>query len=486
MESGKLPRLIPGNLDVLQRDWIDYMIQIYNSLTNRKQEFKPIEPNRVRMYVCGMTVYDYCHIGHARVIVVFDVIYRYLKSRGFDVNYVRNITDIDDKIINRALENNEPVDSLTSRFIKAMHDDAEKLHALPPDHEPKATDNIAQIITMIERLVTKGHAYAVPGGDVYFAVSSFDRYGELSGRNREELRAGERVEVDENKRDPLDFVLWKAAKAGEPAWSSPWGDGRPGWHIECSAMSTTSLGDHFDIHGGGMDLQFPHHENEIAQSECSTGKTFVNYWMHNGFVRIDDEKMSKSLGNFFTIRDVMRNYKGEEIRFFMLTSHYRSPLNYSLQQLDNARAGLTRLYTSLRSVPDSGSNAQPDERWIRKFEKVMDDDFNTPEALAVLFDLASMLNREREESQQRILAHTLKSLGSRLGILEQSAERYLKSSIDNAGQISDENIEAMIAERAEARANKDFAESDRIRDLLAEQGVVLEDADGSTTWRRKP
>ena len=459
------------------------MLKIYNSLTRTKETFKPITAGKVGMYVCGMTVYDYCHIGHARVMVVFDVVYRYLKSKGLDVTYVRNITDVDDKIIVRALENAEPVEALTARFIQAMHEDAAALNVLPPDQEPKATDNIDEIVAMISRLIDHGNAYPADNGDVYFAVSSFAGYGKLSGRQLDELRAGERVEIDRNKRDPLDFVLWKAAKPDEPAWDSPWGKGRPGWHIECSAMSTRSLGNHFDIHGGGMDLQFPHHENEIAQSECATHEHFVNYWMHNGFVRINDEKMSKSLGNFFTIRDVLASYKGEEIRFFMLSSHYRSPLNYSLQQLDNARAGLTRLYTALRGTAESA--AGPEAEWLERFEKVMDDDFNTAEALAVLFDLAAALNRLPDGEEKNSLATTLRVLGSRLGILEQDPEQFLKSAVGDTDSISDAEIESLIAQRSAARADKDFAESDRIRDLLLEQGIVLEDAGGQTGWRRK-
>ncbi|MDO6461170.1 cysteine--tRNA ligase [Granulosicoccaceae sp. 1_MG-2023] len=460
------------------------MIQIYNTLSRKKEVFEPMTPGQVRLYVCGMTVYDYCHIGHARVMVVFDVVCRYLRYRGYDVTYVRNITDIDDKIINRAIDNGESIGKLTERFIAAMHEDAAALKTLPPDSEPRATDNIDAITAMVSELIKRGHAYAADNGDVYFAVNSFENYGRLSGRQLDDMRAGERVEVDPNKRDPMDFVLWKAAKPGEPAWSSPWGEGRPGWHIECSAMSTRCLGNHFDIHGGGMDLQFPHHENEIAQSECATGETFVNIWMHNGFVRINDEKMSKSLGNFFTIRDVMENYRGEEIRFFMLGSHYRSPLNYSLAQLDQARAGLTRLYTALQDVPAAAENTAPAADWVARFESVMDDDFNTAEALAVLFDLAGELNKA-EACDKPALAATLRALGATLGLLQDEPASYLRAAPGVAGGPSDEEIEALIAQRSEARANKDFAESDRIRDLLAEQGIVLEDKDGKTGWRRK-
>ena len=459
------------------------MIQIYNTLSRQKEAFQPLTPGQVRMYVCGMTVYDYCHIGHARVMVVFDVVNRYLRASGYDVTYVRNITDIDDKIIQRAVENGEPIQALTERFIAAMHEDAAALNTLAPDLEPRATDNIDAITQMISDLIERGHAYAADNGDVYFAVASFENYGRLSGRQLEDMRAGERVEVDPNKRDPMDFVLWKAAKSGEPAWTSPWGEGRPGWHIECSAMSTRCLGHHFDIHGGGMDLQFPHHENEIAQSECATGETFVNVWMHNGFVRINDEKMSKSLGNFFTIRDVMESYRGEEIRFFMLGSHYRSPLNYSLAHLDQARAGLTRLYTALRDVPEAESDVVHSE-WESRFRAVMDDDFNTAEALAVLFELAGEVNKAQGE-EKRTLAATLRSLGELLGILQQDPAAFLRGA---PGTVSagptDAEIVALIEQRAQARADKNFAESDRIRDLLAEQGIVLEDKGGETSWRR--
>ncbi len=346
------------------------MLKIYNDLNNQKEEFKPLEPGKARMYVCGMTVYDLCHLGHARVMVVFDVVYRYLRERGYDVTYIRNITDIDDKIINRANENGEHFGELTDRFIKAMQEDAAALGVLVPDDEPRATTHIAEIINMIQRLIDNGHAYQADNGDVYYAVNSFESYGKLSGKSLEDLQAGARVEVDSDKRNPLDFVLWKMAKPDEPAWNSPWGEGRPGWHIECSAMSTCCLGDTFDIHGGGADLSFPHHENEIAQSEGATGKTFVNYWMHNGFVRVNDEKMSKSLGNFFTVREILQRYQAEEVRYFILTSQYRSPLNYDEEHLDNARGALTRFYTALRGLPDAepaGGEAFPTvstRRWM--------------------------------------------------------------------------------------------------------------------------
>jgi cysteinyl-tRNA synthetase len=471
------------------------MLKIHNSQTRKKEEFKPIQPGKVKMYVCGMTVYDLCHLGHARVLVVFDTVTRYLRYSGFDVTYVRNITDIDDKIINRANEKGEDFSVLTGRFIQAMHEDAAELGVLSPDEEPRATASMPDIIKMVQALVDKGHAYAAQPehgkgdshdagqGDVYYDVSTFESYGKLSGKKLEDLRAGERVAVDENKDDPLDFVLWKAAKPGEPSWDSPWGKGRPGWHIECSAMSTCCLGNHFDIHGGGQDLQFPHHENEIAQSEAATGETFVNLWMHNGFVRIDDEKMSKSLGNFFTVREILKLYKGEEIRYFVLASQYRSPLNYSDQLLDTARTALSRLYNTLRDldVPDSCDESDPA---IEKFKQAMDDDFNTPEALAVLFDLANQINRLRGEDMDAALqkAAVLKKLANVLGLLEADPEQFLQSGAADSDDGSE--IDALIAARNSARENKDWAEADRIRDELDAMGVVLEDKDGKTIWRR--
>ncbi|HED19747.1 MAG TPA: cysteine--tRNA ligase, partial [Gammaproteobacteria bacterium] len=388
------------------------MLKLFNSLTRKKEEFVPIQPGKVRMYVCGMTVYDLCHLGHARVLVVFDVIVRHLRSLGYDVTYVRNITDIDDKIIARAQENGENIADLTERFITAMHEDAEALGVLRPDFEPRATESMDHILGMIGRLMDNGYAYQGENGDVFYAVGKFDGYGQLSGKRIEELRSGARVDVDQAKRDPLDFVLWKSAKPGEPGWPSPWGEGRPGWHIECSAMSTDCLGNHFDIHGGGMDLQFPHHENEIAQSEAATGEHFVNYWIHNGFVQVDEEKMSKSLGNFFTVREILRRYQAEEIRYFILSSHYRSPLNYSDDNLDKARGALQRLYTALRDVSAS-ADADLEPACEERFQAAMNDDFNTPEALAVLFDLARALNRAREQDSGNAarLAYTLSELG---------------------------------------------------------------------------
>jgi len=463
------------------------MLKIHNSQTRKKEIFKPIEPGKITMYVCGMTVYDLCHLGHARVLVVFDTVTRYLRYSGYDVTYVRNITDIDDKIINRANENGEDFSELTERFIQAMHEDAAQLGVLPPDEEPRATASMKAIIDMIQTLIDKGFAYTAQTdqghGDVYYDVSAFEGYGKLSGKKLEDLRAGERVAVDENKDDPLDFVLWKAAKPGEPSWDSPWGKGRPGWHIECSAMSTCCLGNHFDIHGGGQDLQFPHHENEIAQSEAATGETFVNLWMHNGFVRINDEKMSKSLNNFFTVREILKLYKGEEIRYFVLASQYRSPLNYSDQLLDNARTALSRLYNTLRGldVPEDFDEKDPS---IEKFRQAMDDDFNTPEALAVLFDLANQVNRLREKDESAALqkAAVLKKLANVLGLLEADAEQFLQTGAGESENGAD--IDALIQARNAARENKDWAEADRIRDELDVMGIVLEDKDGKTVWRR--
>jgi cysteinyl-tRNA synthetase len=459
------------------------MLQIYNSLTRRKEEFVPIEPGKVRMYVCGMTVYDLCHLGHARVMVVFDVVFRYLCERGYQVHYVRNITDIDDKIINRANERGERLGDLTERFIAAMHEDADALGILDPTEEPRATAHMDEILAMIRSLIEKGHAYVAENGDIYYAVASFDGYGRLSGKDPEELRAGARVEVEEAKRDPLDFALWKRAKPGEPAWGSPWGAGRPGWHIECSAMPTSCLGNHFDIHGGGADLQFPHHENEIAQSEGATGEPFVNLWMHNGFVRVNEEKMSKTLGNFFTIREILTQYRPEEVRYFILTSHYRSPLNYDDEHLDNARGALTRLYTGLRGLPlvePSGG-----EIFRERFRTAMDDDFNTPEALAVLFDLVREINRVRsgDGAAAAGLGGELRFLGGVLGILQDDADAYLRGEVSREG-LTDTDIEDLIQQRVEARKSKDWSEADRIRDELQAAGILLEDGVGGTTWRR--
>lgn len=460
------------------------MLKVYNDLTKNKEKFVSIEPGKVSMYVCGMTVYDLCHLGHARVMVVFDVIYRYLQASGYEVTYVRNITDIDDKIINRANENSEDFASLTERFIDAMHEDEDALGVLRPTHEPRATAHISEIVAMVERLIDQGHAYVGSNGDVYYSVSSFAGYGKLSGKTIEDLRAGERVEVQQEKSDPLDFVLWKAAKPGEPAWESPWGDGRPGWHIECSAMSTCCLGDTFDIHGGGADLTFPHHENEIAQSEGATGKKFVNYWLHNGFVRINEEKMSKSLGNFFTVRDILKLYRAEEVRYFILTSQYRSPLNYDDEHLDNARSALTRFYTAMRGLPEVEPAGA--EQYRERFNAAMDDDFNTPEALAAMFDLTREINRTRKQDEvaASALAAELKAMGHVLGILQDNVETYLRGKALADDALSDADIEKLIQQRLDARKAKNWAEADRIREQLQQANILLEDGASGTSWRR--
>ncbi|MDH5425445.1 MAG: cysteine--tRNA ligase [Gammaproteobacteria bacterium] len=460
------------------------MLRIYNTLTNKKEEFTPIEPGKVKMYVCGMTVYDLCHLGHARVLVVFDMVVRYLRSAGYDVTYIRNITDIDDKIIQRANENNEDFSVLTARFIEAMHEDAKALNILPPDEEPKATAYMGDIIKMVADLIERGYAYAGDNGDVYYSVNKFETYGKLSGKKLEDLRSGERVAVDVNKSDPLDFVLWKSAKPDEPSWDSPWGKGRPGWHIECSAMSTCCLGNHFDIHGGGQDLQFPHHENEIAQSEAATGEKFVNYWMHNGFVRVDDEKMSKSLGNFFTIREVLKEYRAEEIRYFILASHYRSPLNYADTLLDAAQSSLARLYTSLRGI-EIGC-CELDAESVARFNDAMNEDFNTAEALAVLFDLANKINKTRDSDPEATMTYaaTLKHLGGVLGLLEDNPDEFFKSSVGSAEAAGAENIDRLVGERLQAKKDKNWQRADEIRDELRLEGIELEDNGAQTSWRR--
>ena len=463
------------------------MLRIFNSLTRQKEQFQPIEPGTVKMYVCGMTVYDYCHVGHARVMVVFDTVLRWLRAQGYTVTYVRNITDIDDKIIRRAQEKGEDFRELTARFIQAMNEDLAALDILPPTHEPRATEAMADMIALIQTLLDKGYAYVGGSGDVYYDVSRFDRYGQLANKKLDDLRAGARVEVEEAKADPLDFVLWKAAKPGEPSWPSPWGAGRPGWHIECSAMSTRCLGEHFDIHGGGMDLKFPHHENEIAQSEAASGQRCVNLWMHNGFVQVNEEKMSKSLGNFFTVHEVLQRYAPEVVRLFILTSHYRGPLNYADENLEHAKSSLTRLYTALRGLPRGA--APIEESWRERFAQAMDDDFNTPEALAVLFDLAREINRLRTEDEAAAawLGASLRQLGELLGLLQTNPETFLRGSGEGgegASALTAEQIEALIAERATARKAKQWAEADRIRNLLQEGGVVLEDTPKGTTWRR--
>ena len=462
------------------------MLKIYNTLTGEKEIFKPIEEGKVRMYVCGITAYDYCHIGHARMMVVFDMVTRYMRSTGLEVTFVRNITDIDDKIIKRAQENKESIQTLAQRFIDAMDRDNEALGVLRPDLEPRATQYMEQILEMIQRLLDNRFAYKADNGDIFFDVSSYPEYGRLSRKNTEDLRAGARVEIQEAKDDPLDFVLWKAAKPGEPSWDSPWGPGRPGWHIECSAMSTHCLGDNFDIHGGGQDLQFPHHENEIAQSLGATGKPFVNLWMHNGFVRVDNEKMSKSLGNFFTVHEVLKKYAPEVIRYFILSSHYRSPLNYSDAQLDEARAALDGLYLSLRDVPgELTKTIQP--QYLANFHQAMDDDFNTPKAIAVLHEIAHAINRQQDKKSDEalVLAATLRHLGAILGLLQDAPETYLKG-VGEAGteSLSSTEVDVLVEERNQARKDRNFARSDEIRDLLAEQGILLEDGPHGTTWRR--
>ena len=473
------------------------MLQIYNTLSRSKQLFKPIEPGKVKMYVCGMTVYDFCHIGHARVMIVFDMVVRWLKASGYEVVYVRNITDIDDKIIKRAIENGEPISALTNRFIDAMHADSDELGLMHPDQEPRATDYIAQMQGMIGRLIEKELAYQAEDNDVNFAVRLFPGYGRLSGKSLDELNAGERVAIGGGKRDPLDFVLWKSAKADEPTdtrWQSPWGEGRPGWHIECSAMSCDLLGEHFDIHGGGADLQFPHHENEIAQSEGALygqnhhadDRPFVNYWMHNGHIRVNHEKMSKSLGNFFLIRDVLKRFDPEVLRFFILRAHYRSPINYSDTQLEEARAGLVRLYTALAQVvPLEDKPTDPHSPWSRRFSDAMNDDFNTPEAIATLFDLASEVNRA-QGAEKIFLASTLKGLAKALNFLQRDPTVFLQEGSRSADEaISVVQIEEYIAARVAAKQSKDFAQADLIRKNLLAQGVVLEDKPGGLTeWRR--
>ncbi len=451
------------------------MLKLFNTLTRDKQTFVPIQPNKVRMYVCGMTVYDFCHLGHARVMVVFDMVSRWFRASGYEVTYVRNITDIDDKIIKRANENNETIGDLTQRFIDAMDEDSAKLGIIRPDIEPRATTHIDGMIDMIGKLIEKGHAYQASNGDVFYKVRSFNDYGKLSGKSLEDLRAGERVEVDTFKQDPMDFVLWKSVKPNEPNWDSPWGKGRPGWHIECSVMSGKHLGEHFDIHGGGQDLQFPHHENEIAQSEAAHGCTMANYWMHNGFVRVDDEKMSKSIGNFFTIREVLAKYDAEVVRFFILRAHYRSPLNYSDKHLDDAKGALTRLYTALRGFDVQVASIDWKTPSAEKFKTAMDDDFNTPEAMAVLFDLANELNKTKSAETAQLLIN----LAGVIGLLQRDPEAFLQGETTSTLDVG-----AMILARAEAKKAKNFAEADRIRKALTDLGIILEDTPQGTIWRK--
>lgn len=459
------------------------MLKIYNSITRQKQEFKPINPGKIGMYVCGVTIYDLCHIGHGRTFVSFDMIVRYLRYVGYEVNFQRNITDVDDKIIKRANENNESCEALTERLIGEMHRDFDALNMLRPDFEPRATLHIEEIIDMVERLLERGHAYVAADGDVLFSVASYPDYGRLSGQNLDQLQAGARVEVDENKQNPMDFVLWKMSKPGEPTWESPWGPGRPGWHIECSAMNSKHLGLHFDIHGGGSDLQFPHHENEIAQSCCAHDTPYVNYWMHTGMVMVDREKMSKSLGNFFTIRDVLGHYDAETVRYFLLSGHYRSQLNYSEENLKQARSALERLYTAIKDV-DLTVAADPAQEFVAKFKAAMDDDFNTPEAYSVLFDMVREINRLKltDMAQASALAVAMKQLADVLGLLSQDPDAFFK------GEGSDDEvaeIEALIVERNRARSEKDWPAADVARNRLNELGVVLEDGPSGTTWRKK-
>ncbi|WP_417761980.1 cysteine--tRNA ligase [Shewanella sp.] len=459
------------------------MLKIYNSLSRQKEEFKPIVPGKVGMYVCGVTIYDLCHIGHGRTFVSFDMIVRYLRYAGYEVNFLRNITDVDDKIIKRANENGESCDALTERLIAEMHADFDALNMQRPDFEPRATLHINEIIEMVQQLIERGHAYVADDGDVLFSVESFKEYGRLSGQDVEQLQAGARVEVDQAKRNPMDFVLWKMSKPGEPTWDSPWGAGRPGWHIECSAMNSKHLGSHFDIHGGGSDLMFPHHENEIAQSCCAHDAKYVNYWMHTGMVMVDREKMSKSLGNFFTIRDVLAHYDAETVRYFLLSGHYRSQLNYSEDNLKQARASLERMYTSLKDLDLTVAAADACE-YVERFRTAMDDDFNTPEAYSVLFDMVREVNRLKgsDYSAASALAVAMKQLADVLGILSSTPEAFFQGE-GNDDEVAE--IEALIVERNRARAEKDWPAADKARDRLNELGIVLEDGANGTTWRKK-
>ncbi|ANI28393.1 cysteine--tRNA ligase [Yersinia entomophaga] len=461
------------------------MLKIFNTLSRQKEEFKPIHAGKVGMYVCGITIYDLCHIGHGRTFVAFDVVARYLRYLGYSLTYVRNVTDVDDKIIKRAAENNETCDQLTSRMLAEMHKDFDALNLQRPDLEPRATHHITEIIELAQRLIERDHAYVASNGDVMFAVDSDPDYGLLSRQDLEQLQAGARVEIADVKRNPMDFVLWKMSKPGEPSWESPWGPGRPGWHIECSAMNGKQLGAHFDIHGGGSDLMFPHHENEIAQSTCAHDGPYVNYWMHSGMVMIDKEKMSKSLNNFFTIRDVLAYYDAETVRYFLMSGHYRSQLNYSEENLKQARASLERLYTALRGT-DANATPAGGAEFEARFREAMDDDFNTPEAYSVLFDIAREVNRLKAEDMAAAngLAAELRKLAHVLGLLEQDPEQFLQS----GAQADDDEvtkIEALIKQRNDARASKDWAMADSARDQLNEMGIVLEDGPQGTSWRRK-
>lgn len=453
------------------------MLHLYNSLTRTKEPFISLKPGKIGMYVCGITVYDHCHLGHARSMVAFDVIVRYLRSQGFDVTYVRNITDIDDKIITRASERGISIEELTSQYIDAMNQDTKALNILPPDLEPRATGHIETIIRLIQRLLDKGNAYVSDNGDVCYEVDTFPEYGKLSHKDIEGLVSGSRIEIVKEKRSPLDFVLWKKAKPGEPSWPSPWGEGRPGWHIECSAMAMHELGEQFDIHGGGLDLQFPHHENEIAQSEAATDKPFANYWLHVGMLQVNGEKMAKSIGNFYTIADVLKTHHPEVIRYFLLSSHYRSPLNYSEENLLNAKKGLARLYQAIKEVPSQSGNSELDAYWLEQFNQAMNDDFNTPVALSVLFQLTHEVNK----SNSPVLVNTLKSLAGILGVLQEEPESFLQSGLEEVDKIA---IEQLIAERIKARSERNWEKADRIRADLLSRGIELEDSGTGTTWRK--
>ena len=456
-------------------------LTVFNTLTRKKQLFEPIQPGHVGIYVCGVTTYDYCHIGHARTYVAFDIVVRYLRKLKYSVKYVRNITDLDDKIIKRAAENGEDFHQVTERFIREMHKDFDALNLVRPDIEPRVTSHMDEIIHMIERLIENGNAYEAGNGDVLFDVSTFNDYGKLSRQDLEQLQAGSRVDVDTAKQDPLDFVLWKSAKPGEPSWSSPWGEGRPGWHIECSAMNKKHLGSTFDIHGGGSDLSFPHHENEIAQSCCANQSEYVKYWMHSGMVQVDNEKMSKSLGNFFTIRSVLEQYDAETVRYFLLSSHYRSQLNYTQENLDQAHSALERLYTALRDVTPQTASEELRSKYWQSFQQAMDDDLNAPEAMSVLFEVAREINRNRDSAPDTAaqLAHVLIELAEVMGLLQQSPEEFLQGDDDDVAK-----IEALIAKRNQARADKDWAAADEARDELTNMGIVLEDGAEGTRWRR--
>ena len=453
-------------------------LRFYNSLTNQKEDFMPIREGEVSMYVCGMTVYDNCHLGHARAMIAFDILFKYLENQGYKVKFVRNITDVDDKIIERAIHNNEPIDDLTQRTIASMHEDFAQLGLALPTIEPRATDYIPGMIEMIEDLIVKGNAYHSSGGDVFFAVRTFPEYGKLSNKNIDDLNPGARIAEDDSKRDPLDFVLWKSAKEGEPSWDSPWGQGRPGWHIECSVMSFQNLGKHFDIHGGGPDLLFPHHENEIAQSECASGCKFANYWLHSGLLKINGEKMSKSLGNFAMLKDLFVSYHPEVLRYYLISSHYRSSLNFDQESLNQARSALARLYQALGSI--EGESNELDQNMMNQFSLVMDDDLNTPEALSLLFQLAKLINSSSDPIQKMKYGATLKELSGVLGLLQDDPKTFFQF----GASLLDEEIDQQITLRNRARDEKDLQTADKIRDSLLEQGIILDDSSEGTTWKK--